>query len=98
MLKMNISKLMDAFREVKEFTLPPMDKEVQYLYTNLYQRMADNESVYVEDLDYGNFEPDDLNTLRDIYRLYLEDHPYKVSGVIKILTEIAPKASKTNFI
>ncbi len=76
MITVSTKNLVEAIREADAFELPHMNEGTAYLYNSVYSRMVRNKEVRLSELDFDAFEPEDVDSLKDIYTDVFENGYY----------------------
>ena len=100
MLQIDVKQLVAAVKEATAFTLPELNAGTTYLYSNLYERLAQGMEVNLSSLDMTAFDLDDVTALKDLYTDVFEANNYAASGLASTLRQIAPvcKATAVNYV
>jgi hypothetical protein len=89
---------MEAVNESEAFSLPHMSEGSDYLYNNLYERLAREESVLLSELDFNAFELDDVDFMQDLYSDILEQNETKAYSIAHSLRGLPPAVVATAFV
>ena len=98
MLQVNLASLAEALQNAPPFAIPEMDKGTNYLYNQVYIRLARNEEVRLSGLDFSAFEEDDIRCLADLHDDVFERNNYQASRVTDTLRNIDPICKTADYI
>ena len=98
MINVSIKQLLSAIEEADVFKFPAMSAGADYVYNNIYSRLTRNIDVRLSDIDFGAFELDDIDTMRDIYFNVLEANENKADSVTRTLYGLPPVVTAAAFV
>jgi len=81
---------MEAIEDAEVYKIPDMSDGAEYVYNSIYRRLAQGENVRLSEIEYGSFELDDIDYMREIYTDVLEANEYKADTVARTLRGISP--------
>ena len=90
MLKINIPQLVSAVQNAPAFEVPEINQGTNYLFNNIYGRLAKGEDVRLSDLDFSAFDSEDINTLHDLYNDVYGKNNYQANSIADALRKIIP--------
>ena len=90
MIVVDVKKLIEAIDDANSFCMPYMTQGSEYLYDNLYRRLTCGETVNLSELDFGSFELEDLDMIRELHTDVLEANENKSETLTRSLRELAP--------
>ena len=90
MITVNVSQLMSAIEEAGAFEIPDMSSGTDYLYNKLYKRLSYGDDVRLSEINFYNFELEDVDSMRNIYSAVLEANEYKSETIARSLRELKP--------
>ena len=90
MITVNVSQLMSAIEEAGAFEIPDMSEGTDYLYNKLYRRLSYGDDVRLSEINFYNFELEDVDSMRNIYSDVLEANEYKSETLARSLRELKP--------
>ena len=98
MIQVNIAGLVAALKNEPPFALPKMNEGTSYLYNRVYSRMANDEIVYLSDLDFSAFEADDITSLSSLYDDVFERNNHQAITITNALHNTAPVCKAVAYI
>ena len=98
MLTVNVKQLVGAIEEAERFSLPEMNRGTRYLYDELYRPLAEGLERRLSEINFGSFELDDIDSLRNIYSETLERNAWRAESLARSLREIPPVAAVSAFV
>ena len=98
MITINTRNLVEAIREADVFTLPNMNEGTEYLYNTVYNRLARNIDVRLSELDFDSFEPEDVDSLSDLYSDVFESNHYTACRLVSTLRSAAPAIKAVTYV
>jgi len=98
MVTVNISQLMSAIEEAGAFRIPDMSVGTDYLYNQIYRRLAYGDDVRLSEINYDNFGLGDVDSIREIYTDVLEANESKADALTHTLRNILPAAAAATFV
>ena len=98
MITVSISKLLGAIEEAEAFKLPRMSAGAEYLYNNLYKRLTNGEELRLSQINWGGFELDDVDTVRELYSDTLENNERKADSIVSTLRGLSPTVTAAAFV
>ena len=98
MIEVSTKRLVDAIEEAGAFKLPGMSAGADYIYRNIYGRLTRGMGVKMGDIDFGAFELDDVDTMRDLYSNVLEANEYKADSLAGTLRGLPPVIRASAFV
>lgn len=93
MITVNIKQLVAAIEEADAFRLPDMGRGTCYLYDNVYKRLSAGRELRLSEVDFGSFEADDIDSIRELYSDVLECNGREADSLARILQNIPPHTS-----
>ena len=98
MVTVDVKRLMAAVGEAEKFKLPGMNEGTRYLYDELYRPLSEGMERRLSGLDFGRFELDDIESMRDIYCKTLEENIRNADALARTLRDIPPIAAVSAFV
>ena len=98
MITVNVSTLISAIEEAGAFSIPDMSAGTDYLYNYLYKRLSYGDDVHLSEINFYNFELDDVDSMRAIYSDVLETNEQKTEMLARSLRELKPATVAAAFI
>ena len=98
MVTVSVKRLMSAIEEADVFRMPDMSVGADYLYNNLYKRLADGGDVRLSEIDFGSFELEDVGSMQDIYSDVFEANEFKAETIARTLRGIPPVSVAPAFV
>ena len=98
MIEVSTKRLVDAIEEARAFKLPGMSAGADYIYRNIYGRLTHGMGVRMGDIDFGAFELDDVDTMRDLYSNVLESNESKADSLAGTLRGLPPVIRASAFV
>jgi len=98
MVQVNIAGLVEAVQRASPFTMPEMDEGTSYLFNKVYNRLANDETVMLSELDFSAFESDDIQTLARLYDDVFEKNYYQANSIADTLRNAAPVSKAAAYI
>jgi len=89
-MKVDLSLLTIAVRNVPDFVLPEMDEGTRYLYDTVYQTLAQGEELRLSDINFDAFELHDIGSLDDLYNGVLGKNGYSANNITSTLRQVEP--------
>ena len=93
MLTVNVKQLVGAIEEAESSSLPEMNSGTRYLYDELYRPLAEGLERRLSEINFGSFELEDIESIRDIYTETLEKNARRADALACALRDLAPIAS-----
>ena len=98
MLMVSRAQLMEAIEDAAVYSSLDMSGGTDYLYNNLYKRLSHGETVRLSEIDYGRFELDDIDSLRELHSGTLEVNEYKADSITQTLRGMPPMVAAAAFV
>ena len=98
MITVSVSQLISAIEEADAFSLPGMNAGVDYIYNNIYRRLANGEEVRLSEINYNAFDIEDVDFMRDIYSDVLEKNESRANSLTHTLCGIPPVVAAAAFV
>ena len=98
MITVDVKKLIEAVEEADAFHFPYMSSGSEYLYDNLYTRLTRDEDIRLSQIDFGNFELDDVDVIRTLHSDVLEENERKAHILASSLRELKPATVAAVFV
>lgn len=98
MVTVSVKQLVSAIEEADAFKLPDMNKGTRYLYERIYGRLSEGRDVRLSEVDFGSFEADDIDSIRELYSETLEENVRKADSLAHILQNIPPHTAVSAFV
>jgi hypothetical protein len=98
MITVDVKKLIEAVEEANEFHFPYMSEGSEYLYDNLYNRLTRGENVRLSEIDFGSFELDDVDAIREMHSDVFEANERKAHTLASSLQRLAPATVAAVFV
>jgi len=98
MITVNVKQLASALAEADVFTLPVMSEGTGYLYNSVYARLSRGEEVSLLGLDFNAFDPDDIDSLNELYDCVFERNYYAADKISYILRNTAPVCKAVSYV
>ena len=98
MVTVNVKQLVSAIEEADAFRLPDMNRGTRYLYDMVYGRLSEGKDVRLSEVDFGSFEADDIDSMRELYSDTLEGSARKTDSLMRTLQCIEPYAAAPAFV
>jgi hypothetical protein len=98
MINVSVKNLVEAIREADAFELPHMNEGTAYLYNSVYNKLARNMDVRLSELDFDAFEPEDVDTFKDIYSDVFESNYYAGNRIASALRSVAPASKAVAYV
>lgn len=98
MVTVNTKQLVSAIVEADTFKLPDMNRGTRYLYDKIYGRLSEGREIHLSEVDFGSFELDDIDSIREIYSDTLEENGRKADSLARILQNIPPHTAVSAFV
>ncbi len=98
MLKIKIEALFTALSEAEAFIMPEMNAGTCYLFEVVYKRLANDEDVYLKDLDFDRFSLDDVVSLQNIYDDTIERNAVNSRGIRDVFARENPVSAAVNYV
>jgi hypothetical protein len=98
MITLSIEQLVSAVTEADAFKLPDMSEGTAYLYNSVYRRLANGGTVKLSGLDFDAFEPEDVDSIKDLHAGVFEKNSYAADGIASILRTIAPVSKAVGYV
>ena len=90
MITVNVKQLIEAIEEADVFKLPDINAGTDYLYNNLYKRLSYGDTVRMSDINFDNFELDDVDNIRELHSDVLGANEQKTEMLARSLRELKP--------
>lgn len=98
MMKVNVTKLMEAISEAEDYRAIEEGRAgLSYLYDSLYNPISNGEPVRLHDLDYDRFRLENVSELEDYYDTNSLNQ-WKASNISRELRSLQPAALKVDFL
>lgn len=98
MLTVNVKQLVSAIEEADIFKLPEMNRGTQYLYDKIYGRLSEGREIRLSEVDFGSFEADDIDSMRELYSDTLEENGRRADSLARTLQCIEPLTAASAFV
>jgi len=98
MVTVCVKQLISAIGEAEAFKFPEMNKGTEYIYGSLYLRLTRGEELDLSEIDFGRFDIDDIDAMRDLYTDTIYENECKTEIIRCSLSELAPVAAKALFV
>lgn len=98
MVTVSVKQLVSAIEEADAFKLPDMNRGTRYLYDRIYGRLSEGREIRLSEVDFGSFELDDIDSIREMYSDTLEENGRKADSLAHILQEIPPHTAASAFV
>lgn len=98
MVTVSVKQLVSAIEEADAFRLPDMNRGTQYLYDKIYGRLSEGREIHLSEVDFGSFEADDIDSMREMYWDTLEGNGRKADSLAHILQNIPPNTAASAFV
>ena len=90
MIMVSIPHLTQAVKEADAFALPNMNPGTQYLYEQIYYRLVCGETVRLSEIDFGNFEYDDISAINSLHENVFYPNEAAADHITTELRKISP--------
>ena len=98
MVIVDVKKLVEAIEEADAFDMPFMTQRSEYLYENLYLRLAREETVSLSEINFGSFELEDLDILHELHTNVLDVNESKADMLVRSLQALASAATAAVYV
>ena len=90
MITVSVSQLISAIEEAGVFKIPDMSEGTDYLYNNLYKRLSYGDDVRLSEINFYNFELNDVDNIRKLHSDVLEANEQKSEALVQSLRGLKP--------
>ena len=90
MITVSVSQLMSAIEEADAFKIPDMSEGTDYLYNKIYMRLSFGEDVRLSEINFYNFELNDVDNIRKLHSDVLEANEQKSEALVQSLRGLKP--------
>jgi hypothetical protein len=98
MITVSVKKLVEAIRESDAFALPDMSDGVSYLYDAVYHRLSAGNDVRLSELDFGAFEPSDVDSLSELHENVFERNHNAAGRIAGTLRATVPASKAVAYV
>ena len=98
MVIVDVKKLIAEIEEAEAFNMPFMTQGSEYLYENLYLRLAREETVRLSEINFGSFELKDLDMLHELHTNVLDVNESKADMMVRSLQALTPAATAAAYV
>lgn len=98
MLTLSIKNFLSAIDSADAFSLPAMNTGTKYIFDSIYKRLLHGEVLKLSEINFDNFELDDINIMRDLYEDVLVANERKADSLTHTLQSIQPRAVDSVFV
>ena len=98
MITVSIARLMELLDRAPAFSIPGMNTGTEYLYSNLYSRLASGDDVLLSGIDFNAFSLDDIDSIREIYGNVLETQGHHADIISRSLRGLSPVTAPPSFV
>ena len=98
MVTVSVKQLVSAIEEADAFKMPDMNRGTRYLYDRVYGRLSEGREIRLSEVDFGSFEADDIESMRELYSDTLEENSRRTDSLAHILQNIPPHTAAAAFV
>ena len=98
MITISVKNFLSAIDKADAFNLPDMNQGTQYVYANLYQKLMRGEELKLSEINFGSFELDDIDSIRELHSKVLDVNENKADSITRTLWNIKPVAAASAFV
>ena len=98
MITVSVSQLISAIEEAGAFNIPDMGEGTDYLYNKLYRRLSHGDDVRLSEINFYNFELDDVDNIRSLNSDVFEANEQKSEALARSLRELKPATVTVAFV
>lgn len=98
MLTVNVKQLVAAIEEADVFKLPDMNRGTRYLYDRVYGCLSEGRELRLSDVDFGGFELEDIDSMRELYSDTLECNGSKADALARAFRDMPPYTAVPAFV
>ncbi len=98
MMTVNTKFLVEAIAEASAFKLPDMTDGTEYIYNRLYMPLSRGDELRLSNIDFGSFELEDVDDMRELYANTLEANEDRAEAIARSLWSLPPVTTAAAFI